>query len=122
MFTHPQGAFIPETLLPDEWWEDPGAADAVLVPWTSPANPLVRVPRTSWLRDVVMKGSGAVKASKYDPGRRAMSADPLRLQGVVVAAAFVRDEALWPDGSVSALEPDPVTDLQMIDQPDEDAS
>ena len=94
MFTHPQGAFIPETLLPDAWWEDPGAADAVLVPWTSPANPLVRVARTSWLRDVVMKGSGAVKASKYDPGRRAMSADPLRLQGVVVAAAFVRDEAL----------------------------
>ncbi len=89
VFTHPQGLFIPETLLPLDWWSSPGDAEGALVATDAPSHPLVAIPRRSYARRVLMMNEGAKVACRFDPASRSLSLEPHVLEGIVISKAYI---------------------------------
>lgn len=117
-FTHPQGLFIPETLLPADWWSCPGDAEEALVATDAPSHPLVAIPRRSYARRVLMLNEGAKVACRFDPASRSLSLEPHVLEGIVISQAFITPVGRWPGSGETVLNAPAITDLKALDLPD----
>lgn len=118
VFTHPQGLFIPETLLPLDWWSSPGDAEGALVATDAPSHPLVAIPRRSYARRVLMMNEGAKVACRFDPASRSLSLEPHVLEGIVISKAYITPVGRWPGSGETVLETPTITDLKALDLPD----
>lgn len=118
VFTHPQGLFIPETLLPADWWSSPGDAEGALVATDAPSHPLVVIPRRSYARRVLMMNEGAKVACRFDPASRSLSLEPHVLEGIVISKAYLTPVGRWPGSGETVLETPTITDLKALDLPD----
>lgn len=118
VFTHPQGLFIPETLLPLDWWSSPGDAEGALVATDAPSHPLVVIPRRSYARRVLMINEGAKVACRFDPASRSLSLEPHVLEGIVISKAYITPVGRWPGSGETVLETPTITDLKPLDLPD----
>ncbi len=118
VFTHPQGLFIPETLLPLDWWSYPGDAEGALVATDAPSHTLVAIPRRSYARRVLMMNEGAKVACRFDPASRSLSLEPHVLEGIVISKAYITPVGRWPGSGETELETPTITDLKALDLPD----
>lgn len=118
VFTHPQGLFIPETLLSLDWWSSPGDAEGALVATDAPSHPLVAIPRRSYARRVLMMNEGAKVACRFDPASRSLSLEPHVLEGIVISKAYITPVGRWPGSGETVLETPTITDLKPLDLPD----
>ena len=124
MFTHPEGVFIAESLLPAGWLEDPAEAGRLLSVKAMPYAEGVRHLRASPIRRAAFTGASAPKARRYDPGMRGMttpSGEAVILTGVVVNRHSVRPVVRFINAEGGAVEetegrwPKPV-DIAAIDR------
>ena len=124
MFTHPEGVFIAESLLPAGWLEDPAEAGRLLSVKAMPYAEGVRHLRASPIRRAAFTGASVPKARRYDPGMRGMktpSGEAVILTGVVVNRHSVRPVVRFINAEGGAVEetegrwPKPV-DIAAIDR------
>ncbi len=115
VFTHPEGLFVPEILLPSGWWMAPGDAEPALVTVEAPMHPLVVVPRRSYARKVLMMNEGAKIACQFDLASRKLSLEPHVLEGIVISHAYLTPIGRWPGSGETELPIPSITDLQALD-------
>lgn len=119
VFTHPEGLFVPEILLPSGWWLSPGDAEPALVTVEAPMHPLVVVPRRSYARKVLMMNEGAKIACQFDPASRQLSLEPHVLEGIVISHAYLKPIGRWPGSGETELPIPTITDLKALDLDDQ---
>ena len=119
VFTHPEGLFVPEILLPSGWWLSPGDAELALVTVEAPMHPLVVVPRRSYARKVLMMNEGAKIACQLDPASRQLSLEPHVLEGIVISHAYLKPIGRWPGSGETELPIPTITDLKALDLDDQ---
>lgn len=119
VFTHPEGLFVPEILLPSGWWLAPGDVEPALVTVEAPMHPLVVVPRRSYARKVLMMNEGAKIACQFDPASRKLSLEPHVLEGIVISHAYLKPIGRWPGSGETELPIPTITDLKALDLDDQ---
>ena len=119
VFTHPEGLFVPEILLPSGWWLSPGDAEPALVTVEAPMHPLVVVPRRSYARKVLMMNEGAKIACQFDLASRQLSLEPHVLEGIVISHAYLKPIGRWPGSGETELPIPTITDLKALDLDDQ---
>lgn len=127
IFVHPEGVFIPETILPEGWIDDPEEAGAMLRVKAFPYVEGVRHLRASPIRRVRMKGEAAVRAVKYDPGLKGVKNGPVELTGVVINRHSIRPVVRFVNAEGKILEEieghwPKVLDMDMLDRDPEAGS
>lgn len=127
IFVHPEGVFIPETLLPEGWIDDPEEAGAMLRVKALPFVEGVRHLRASPIRRVRMTGEAAVRAVKYDPGLKGVQKGPVELTGVVINRHSIRPVVRFVNADGKILEEieghwPKVLDMDMLDRDPEAGS
>lgn len=127
MFTHPEGVFVPESLLPDGWLGDPAEAGRLLSVKAMPFAEGVRHLRASPIRRVAITGESTPRARRYDAGLKTASGlsssmhEPVILTGVVVNRLSVRPVVRFINAEGQAVEETEgrwpkVVDLAAIDR------
>lgn len=121
MLVHPEGVFVPESLLPVGWIEDPAEAGILLRVKAMPFAEGVRHMRASPIRRVRMTGSSASRAARYDPGLRGAKDGSIELTGVVINRHSVRPVVRFVNGEGRTVEETEghwprVLDMEAIDR------
>lgn len=121
MLVHPEGVFVPESLLPVGWIEDPAEAGILLRVKAMPFAEGVRHMRASPIRHVRMTGSSASRAARYDPGLRGAKDGSIELTGVVINRHSVRPVVRFVNGEGRTVEETEghwprVLDMEAIDR------
>ena len=121
MLVHPEGVFVPESLLPVGWIEDPAEAGILLRVKAMPFAEGVRHMRASPIRRVRMTGSSASRAARYDPGLRGAKDGSIELTGVVIKRHSVRPVVRFVNGEGRTVEETEghwprVLDMEAIDR------